>query len=124
MQDVSYNDTPQNAGDRATSSGRSIRGRVRAGDGSTRALTRPRQGSRERRRLELGRRERSPPSAIDVGYVSYRISRVTAEGTVYTIGPRLIMPGGTVADAGAADQTILDDDPNAGEHSRREFTRE
>ena len=38
-----------------------------------------------------------PASAIDVGFVSYRISRVTAEGTVYTIAPRLIMPGGTVA---------------------------
>ena len=39
---------------------------------------------------------RSQPASIDVGYVSYRISRVTAEGRVYTISPRLIMPGGTV----------------------------
>ena len=38
-----------------------------------------------------------PASAIDVGYVSYRLSRVTSEGTVYTIAPRLIMPGGEVA---------------------------
>ncbi len=38
-----------------------------------------------------------PASAIDVGVVSYRISRVTPEGTVYTIAPRLIMPGGVVA---------------------------
>ena len=37
-----------------------------------------------------------PAAAIDVGYVSYRISRVTMEGSVYTISPRLIMPGGTV----------------------------
>jgi hypothetical protein len=37
-----------------------------------------------------------PASAIDVGYVSYRISRVTSEGTVFTITPRLIMPGGKV----------------------------
>ena len=37
-----------------------------------------------------------PASAIDLGYVSYRLSRVTAEGTVYTISPRLIMPGGDV----------------------------
>ncbi len=37
-----------------------------------------------------------PASAIDLGYVSYRISRVTSEGTVYTIAPRLIMPGGDV----------------------------
>ena len=33
-----------------------------------------------------------PTSAIDVGYVSYRLSRVTMEGSVYTIAPRLIMP--------------------------------
>ena len=26
-----------------------------------------------------------PARAIDVGYVSYRLSRVTMEGTVYTI---------------------------------------
>ena len=37
-----------------------------------------------------------PASAIDLGYVSYRLSRVTSEGTVYTIAPRLIMPGGDV----------------------------
>ena len=30
-----------------------------------------------------------PAGAIDVGYVSYRISRVTMEGSVYTISPRL-----------------------------------
>jgi hypothetical protein len=38
-----------------------------------------------------------PARAIDLGFVSNRISRVTAEGSVYTISPRLIMPGG-VAD--------------------------
>ena len=37
-----------------------------------------------------------PAAVIDVGYVSYRISRVTMEGTVYTIRPRLIMPSNTV----------------------------
>jgi hypothetical protein len=37
-----------------------------------------------------------PASAIDVGFVSYRISRVTSEGSVYTISPRRIMPEGTV----------------------------
>ena len=35
--------------------------------------------------------------AIDVGFVSYRINRVTMEGSVYSIGPRLIMPNNTVA---------------------------
>jgi hypothetical protein len=38
-----------------------------------------------------------PASAIDVGFVSYRLSRVTMEGSVYTISPRLIMPTNTVA---------------------------
>ncbi len=38
-----------------------------------------------------------PATAIDLGYVSYRISRVSSEGTVYTIAPRLIMPRGDVA---------------------------
>ena len=37
-----------------------------------------------------------PASDINVGYVSYRINRVTMEGTVYTIVPRLIMPSATV----------------------------
>ena len=33
-----------------------------------------------------------PASAIDVGVVSHRITRVTPEGTVYTIAPRFILP--------------------------------
>ena len=33
-----------------------------------------------------------PAAAIDVGFVSYRLNRVTMEGSVYTISPRLIMP--------------------------------
>ncbi len=33
-----------------------------------------------------------PSGSIDVGYVQHRIARVTAEGSVYTIQPRLIMP--------------------------------
>jgi hypothetical protein len=37
-----------------------------------------------------------PASAIRAGFVSYRLSRVTAEGSVYTIRPRLIMPGNVV----------------------------
>lgn len=38
-----------------------------------------------------------PAAAIDVGYISYRISRVNLEGTVSAITPRFIMPSGTVA---------------------------
>jgi hypothetical protein len=37
-----------------------------------------------------------PAGAIDVGYVSYRLSRVTMEGSIYTISPRLVMPTNTV----------------------------
>ena len=37
-----------------------------------------------------------PAAAIDVGYVQYRVSRVTMEGSVYTISPRLIVPSGSV----------------------------
>ncbi|HAK96188.1 MAG TPA: hypothetical protein DCM87_14645, partial [Planctomycetes bacterium] len=33
-----------------------------------------------------------PSGAIDVGYVQHRITRVTMEGSVYTIAPRLIVP--------------------------------
>jgi hypothetical protein len=36
-------------------------------------------------------------SEISVGFVSYRVSRVTMEGSVYTIAPRMIMPSDTVA---------------------------
>jgi hypothetical protein len=37
-----------------------------------------------------------PAGAIDVGYVSYRLSRVTMEGSIFTITPRLVMPTNTV----------------------------
>jgi hypothetical protein len=38
-----------------------------------------------------------PAAAVDVGFVSYRLSRVTMDGAVYTIRPRLIMPTNSVA---------------------------
>jgi hypothetical protein len=38
-----------------------------------------------------------PARAVDVGYVQHRITRVTGEGSVYTITPRLIIPRRTVA---------------------------
>ncbi len=37
-----------------------------------------------------------PASALDVGAVAYRLSRVSMEGSVYTISPRLIMPTNAV----------------------------
>jgi len=38
-----------------------------------------------------------PAGAIDVGYVSYRLTRVTSDGGVYTITPRYIVPRNSVA---------------------------
>lgn len=38
-----------------------------------------------------------PAAAIQLGVVSHRLSRVTMEGTVYTIAPRYIMPRATAA---------------------------
>jgi len=38
-----------------------------------------------------------PSSGIDVGYVSYRLTRVTGDGGVYTISPRLVVPKNSVA---------------------------
>ena len=38
-----------------------------------------------------------PASAIDVGYVQYRLARVTMEGSVYTIAPRLIVAAESAA---------------------------
>jgi hypothetical protein len=38
-----------------------------------------------------------PKAAVDISYVSYRLSRVTMEGSVYTIAPRLLMPRPSVA---------------------------
>jgi hypothetical protein len=37
-----------------------------------------------------------PASAMEVGFVSHRLSRVSMEGSVYTISPRLIMPTNAV----------------------------
>jgi len=37
-----------------------------------------------------------PSAAIDAGYVSYRLSRTTLDGAVYTITPRLILPRSSV----------------------------
>ena len=39
--------------------------------------------------------DRVPASAVQVGVVSHRLTRVTMEGTVYTIAPRLVMPRST-----------------------------
>jgi hypothetical protein len=38
-----------------------------------------------------------PAAAISLGFVSNRLTRISSEGTVYTITPRLVMPGGDVS---------------------------
>lgn len=37
-----------------------------------------------------------PAAAVQLGVVSHRLSRVTMEGTVYTVAPRFVMPRNTV----------------------------
>ena len=44
-----------------------------------------------------GPKDSIPASAIEVGYVSYRLTRVTMDGGIYTITPRLIVPKNGVA---------------------------
>ncbi len=95
MQDVYYNDTP-----RKEEIGRPLHGEAFAGEFEpvTVALVPLRDlGKVTVAVSELaGPAGTIPAGAIDVGYVSYRISRVTMEGSVYTISPRLLMPGGAV----------------------------
>ena len=38
-----------------------------------------------------------PATAIDIGYVSYRVTRVTLDGSVYNLTPRWIIPRSSVA---------------------------
>ncbi len=43
----------------------------------------------------VGPAGRVPPEAVALGVVSHRVSRVTMEGTVYTIAPRYVLPRAT-----------------------------
>jgi hypothetical protein len=95
MRDVSYNDTPL-----APELASVLRGESFAGEYEpvTLALV-PLEdlGKVTLKAADLeGPAGTIPSSAIDVGFVSYRISRVTSEGSVYTISPRLIMTSGAV----------------------------
>ncbi len=96
MQDVYYNDTPfqRERGDR-------LKGEAFAGEYEPvtvslfplRALGKVALSAADL----IGPNGSIPASAIDLGFVSYRISRINLEGSIYTITPRLVMPGG-VAD--------------------------
>lgn len=95
MQDVSYNDTPSRS-----EVGDVLRGEAFAGEYEP--VTASIVPLRDLGTVTVtagnltGPGASIPASAIDLGHVSYRISRVTGDGTVYTITPRLIMPGGVV----------------------------
>lgn len=96
MQDVYYNDTP-----RQDELGTRLAGEAFAGEYEplTVALV-PLQDLGEvavTTRGLTGPAGTIPAGAIEIGYVSYRISRVTMQGSVYTIAPRLIMPRPSVA---------------------------
>ena len=96
MEDVFYNDTPK-----TNEAAAKLRGEAFAGEYEpvTLALV----PSRDLGDVTVSVSDLKGPSgtipvgAVDVGFVSYRVTRVTAEGSVYTIAPRLIMPTNSVA---------------------------
>ena len=95
MQDVSYNDTPKKQEIVERFTGEAFAGEI---EPMTVALVPLRNLGKVHASVSdlAGPGGTIPASAIDLGFVSYRLSRVTSEGTVYTIAPRLIMPGGDV----------------------------
>ena len=96
MRDVSYNDTPFKPELMSVLRGAAFAGEYEPVTVATGATLPTWARSLSASAISRDRTATIPARMIDVGYVSYRISRVTAEGSVYTISPRLIMPGGTV----------------------------
>ncbi|HEY5960571.1 MAG TPA: hypothetical protein VIV60_28655 [Polyangiaceae bacterium] len=95
MQEVFYNDTPFR-----NEIGKPLKAEAFAGQFGTVTLALlPRRDLGKVRVTAgdlVGASGTIPSTAIEIGYVSYRISRVTMEGSVYTIAPRLIMPSNSV----------------------------
>ncbi len=95
MQEVFYNDTPFSG-----ESGNPLAAEAFAGQFGTMTLALVPQ--RDLGKVSVTASDLVGPSgtipftAIDIGYVSYRITRVTMEGSVNTIAPRLIMPSNSV----------------------------
>ncbi|MDP6635195.1 MAG: hypothetical protein QGG42_09875 [Phycisphaerae bacterium] len=95
MKDVYYNDTPLTA-----ELGKPITGRAFAGEYEP--LTFSILPLRDLGEVTVSVGDLSgsgaaiPSRAIDVAHVSYRLSRITMEGSVYAIKPRLLMPSGSV----------------------------
>jgi hypothetical protein len=96
MEDVYYNDTP-----RSGESGLPLRGAAFAGELEplTLAVVPLRDLGDVTATVSdlVGPAGKIAASAVSVGYVSYRINRVTMQGSVYTIGPRLVIPDNRVA---------------------------
>ena len=95
MKDVYYNDTPYRGETGQPLAADGFAGQT-AGDNVGSPAERSGQGNPAVSAL-AGPQGSIPASAIDVGYVSYRLTRVTSDGGVYTITPRLIVPKNTVA---------------------------
>ena len=91
MQDVYYNDMPRQGEIAAPIEGFAFAGEI---EPLTVSIYPLRDLGTVRVRVSdlASSQDTIPASAIEVGTVSHRISRVTMEGTVYTLRPRLIMP--------------------------------
>ena len=96
MREVYYNDMPQRQ-----EIGKPLRLEAFAGQYETATLGVVPLKDLGTARLEAspltGPAGKIPDDAVDIGFVSYRLSRVSMEGSVYTISPRLIMPTNTVS---------------------------
>jgi hypothetical protein len=94
MQDVFYNDRP-----RQDETGRPLTGFGMAGEFEPLTLALYPLQDLGRVRVAIGGLAgpgKIPAASVRVGFVSNRLSRVTMEGSVYTIEPRLVMPRDSV----------------------------
>ena len=124
MQDVYYNDTPRPARWREARARRGVRGRARAGDALASCRWRDLgQVTVDGQRPARARRRRSPPSAIDVGFVSYRLSRVTMEGIGLHDQPAADHADRHGRPAQGRDPPVLADGQDAGGRAGRASTR-
>jgi hypothetical protein len=95
MQDVYDNDTPKKAETGAAVKGSAFAGQYEPLTVSLCPLID--LGTTTATISDLNGPGKIPSQDIAVGYVSYRITRVTAEGSVYTIAPRLVIPRPAIA---------------------------
>jgi hypothetical protein len=96
MKDVCYNDTPYGGEEGRPISVEAFAGQETAASFSVLPLKDLDAASVAVSAL-TGPKTVVPAAAIEAGYVSYRLQRVTASGSVYTIAPRYVIPRNTVA---------------------------